>query len=229
MDERFERMAMVTGTQAVECLKEKTVAIFGIGGVGGYVAESLARSGIGNFKLIDNDVVSLNNINRQIIALSNTVGQYKTKVMEERIKNINPNANVVTYEMFYLPDNADAVDLSDCDYIVDCIDTVTAKLNIIERAKKLDKKVISSMGTGNKLNPLMLEVTDIYKTSVCPLAKVMRKELRNRQIKDVKVVYSKEEPKYADEKTRTPGSSAFVPSVAGIVIGSEVVKDLLRL
>ena len=227
MDERFIRTAMVIGEDSLETLSKKKVCIFGVGGVGGYVAEALARSGIGHFMLVDNDTVSTSNINRQIIAFESTVGQYKTKLMQKRIYDINPMVKVDTYEMFYLPENAHEIDLSDCDYIVDCIDTITAKLDIIQRADSMGIKIISSMGTGNKLEPTMLEVTDIYKTSVCPLAKVMRKELKKREIKKLKVVYSKEEPKRKGESDRVPGSTAFVPSAAGLIIASEVVKDLL--
>ena len=204
------------------------------GGVGGFAAEALARAGIGHFELIDNDVVSITNLNRQIIALHSTIGRPKTEVMAERIKDINPEADVSVRNCFFLPENADEFDFSSYDYVVDAVDTVTAKLAIISQAKKAGVPVISSMGTGNKLSPAMLEVSDISKTSVCPLAKVMRYELKKRGIKDVKVVYSKENPikprfeaSDSGERRAVPGSVSFVPSAAGLIIASEVIKDLI--
>ena len=230
---RFERTALLFGDEQVERLSKKRVAIFGIGGVGGYVVEALARSGIGALDLIDNDVVSESNINRQIIATTDTIGAAKVDVAKKRVASINPDCRVKTYQMFFLPNNSSLIDFSEFDYVVDAIDTVTGKLHIIEKARETGVPVISSMGTGNKTDPSMLEVADIYETSVCPLAKVMRKELRKRNIESLKVVYSKEEPlvpvEHITEGTRReiPGSTAFVPPAAGLLIASEIVKDLL--
>lgn len=224
MNDQFERSRLLLGEEALECLKEKTVAVFGIGGVGGYVAEALARTGVGTLHLIDNDRVSTSNINRQVIALHSTVGRYKTEVMRERILDINPQAEVIIHNCFFLPENADSFTFSGYDYVVDAVDTVTAKLEIIMRAKEAGVPVISSMGAGNKLDPSLFEVADIYETSVCPLARVMRRELKKRDIKKLKVVYSKEEPL----KQRIPGSVAFVPSVAGLLIAGEVIRDIIQ-
>lgn len=236
--ERFLRTEMLLGPDGMEQLKNARVAIFGIGGVGGYVAEALARSGVGAFELIDNDTVAASNLNRQIIALESTVGRYKTEVMKERIAQINPEAEVEVRECFFLPENADTFDFSRYDYVVDAVDTVTAKIELVMRAQAAEVPVISSMGTGNKLNPAMLQVADIYKTKVCPLAKVMRKELKTRGVKHLKVVYSEELPLTPLEvaetvdagKSRraTPGSTSFVPPVAGMILASEVVKDLVN-
>lgn len=233
MDNQFIRTEMLIGAEAVRKLSGSRVALFGVGGVGGFAAEALARAGIGHITLIDSDTVSLSNLNRQIIALHSTIGKYKTEVMKERILDINPSAEVSIINCFYLPENRDIIDFSSFDYIIDAVDTVTAKLTIIEEAKKAGVPVISSMGTGNKLNPAMLEITDISKTSVCPLAKVMRGELRKRGIKGVKVLYSKEQPiksfsHFSEDtsKRAVPGSISFVPSAAGLIIASEVVKDL---
>ena len=214
-------------------LKGARVAVFGVGGVGGYVVEALARSGVGGLALIDPDRVSESNINRQIIALSSTVGEYKTHAAKARVLDINPDCMVETQEIFYTPETTD-FDFSAFDYVVDAVDTVSAKLAIIERAQGAKIPVISSMGAGNKLNPTLFEVADIAKTSVCPLARVMRRELKKRGIEHVKVVYSKEEPqpaKAVDEQTgkAIPASIAFVPSVVGLIIAAEVVKDLARL
>ena len=214
-------------------LKGARVAVFGVGGVGGYVVEALARSGVGGLALIDPDRVSESNINRQIIALSSTVGEYKTHAAKARVLDINPDCKVETQEIFYTPETTD-FDFSAFDYVVDAVDTVSAKLAIIERAQGAKIPVISSMGAGNKLNPTLFEVADIAKTSVCPLARVMRRELKKRGIEHVKVVYSKEEPqpaKAVDEQTgkAIPASIAFVPSVVGLIIAAEVVKDLARL
>lgn len=236
MKESFERSAMLLGTGQVESLADKRVAIFGVGGVGGYVAEALARTGIGAFDLVDHDTVSVTNINRQIIATTDTIGKNKAEVMRERILSINPEAKVFVHDCFFLPENADNFPFEAYDYVVDAVDTVTAKLEMIERAKKAGVPVISAMGAGNKLDPTKFVVTDISKTSVCPLAKVMRRELKKRGIFDVKVVYSTEEAKTplfeppADGETRkkAPGSVAFVPSVAGLIVASEVIKDLIR-
>lgn len=227
------RTQALIGKSAVGKLKKSRVAVFGIGGVGGYVAEALARSGIGEIDLIDSDKVSISNINRQIVALHSTVGKYKTEVMADRIKDINPNAKVNVYNIFYLPETANDFDFLQYDYIVDAVDTVSAKLSIVERAYALNIPVISSMGAGNKLDPTAFEVEDIYKTSVCPLAKVMRRELKKRGVEKLKVVYSKEEPKLselidAETGKRSPASISFVPSVVGLIIASEVIKDLIK-
>lgn len=223
MKEQFRRTAMLLGEEAVEQLHRARVAIFGVGGVGGFVAEALARSGVGHFVLIDKDEVDITNINRQIIALHSTVGRQKTEVMKERILDINPEAEVEIRSCFFLPENQDAFDFSAYSYVVDAVDTVTAKLTIVEKCTKLHIPVISAMGAGNKLDPTGFEVADIAQTSVCPLAKVMRRELKRRGIYHLKVVYSKELPV---TNQRPPGSAAFVPSVAGLIIASEIVKDL---
>lgn len=231
----FSRTEILLGEQAMQKLKQSTVAIFGIGGVGSYVAEALARSGIGKFILFDDDEVCLTNINRQLIATRKTVGRKKVEVMAERIMDINPNAEVEINICFYLPENADEYDFTKYNYIVDAVDTVSAKLELIVRANDKSIPIISSMGAGNKLNPTQFEVSDIYKTSVCPLAKVMRHELKKRGIERLKVVYSKEVPiKPIDDqgyiscdRRSTPGSVSFVPSVVGLIIASEVVKDII--
>lgn len=240
MDNRFLRTQMVIGEKGLSKLSKSKVVVFGIGGVGGYVCEALARSGIGNLIIIDNDTISLSNINRQIIATEQTLGREKTQVMKERMLSINPKINVITHNVFFLPGVTGIID-EDADYIVDAIDTVSGKLWIAEEGERLNIPVISSMGTGNKLNPTELQVSDIYKTSVCPLAKVMRKELKDRGIKKLKVVYSKEQPqksliaeeelfdlKEKTNKRQTPGSVSFVPPVAGFILASEVIKDLLK-
>ena len=229
---KFSRTALLLGEEGVQKLKKAHVAVFGVGGVGGYVVEALARSGVGAFTLIDPDKVSESNINRQIIALHSTVGQYKTFAARDRIKDISPDCKVETKEIFYLPEN-DEIDFSAFDYVVDAVDTVSAKLAIIQRAKAANVPVISAMGAGNKLDPTRFEVSDIAKTTVCPLARVMRRELKKRGIEHVKVVYSKEEPqpaKATDEETGKPipASVAYVPSVAGLILASEIVKDLLE-
>lgn len=231
MSEIFSRTELMFGKDAIKKLSESRVAVFGIGGVGGYVAEALARSGIGAIDLVDNDVVSESNINRQIIALHSTLGQYKVDVMKSRIADINPDCKVMAYRLFFMPDTANQLDFSKYDYVVDAIDTVTGKIEIIMQAKSLDIPVISSMGAGNKLDPTKFEVADIYKTSVCPLARVMRREMKNRGVKSLKVVYSTEQsfrPHNADERKPIPASNAFVPSVAGLIIAGEVVKDLIK-
>lgn len=225
MKEQFSRTARLLGEDAIEVLREKHVAIFGLGGVGGYAAEALVRAGIGKFDLIDRDKVDISNLNRQIIATHRTVGREKTEVMRERMLDINPDVRVTLHSCFFLPENADGFDFAKYDYVVDAVDTVTAKVEFALRARAAGAPLISSMGTGNKLNPAMLEVADIYETSVCPLAKVMRRELKKRGVERLKVVYSKEEPmKFVD---RIPGSVPFVPSAAGLLIASEVVKDLI--
>ena len=226
---QFSRTEMLIGKEKVERLKKSKVAIFGIGGVGSFVVEGLARAGIGNFILVDNDKVVESNLNRQIIATTKTIGKLKVEVCKERILEINPEAKVEIYPEFFMPYSPEIFD-NTVDYIVDAIDTVTAKIELVIRANKLNIPIISSMGTGNKLEPSKFEVTDIYKTSVCPLAKVMRKELKLRGIKRLKVVYSKEEPvkisNNEESRKQTPGSISFVPSVAGLIIAGEVVKDL---
>ena len=233
MDE-FSRTELLIQKDGIEKLKASRVIVFGIGGVGGYVVEALVRSGVGHIDIVDHDVVSVSNINRQIIATHETIDELKIDVMERRIQSINPQCHVHKYDLFFLPENKNEFDFSQYDYIVDAIDTVTAKLLLIELANEYHIPVISSMGTGNKLNPLELEVTDISKTSVCPLARVMRRELKKRGISHLKVVYSKEKPietnAKVDEVThkKVPGSIAFVPSVAGLIIASEVIKDILK-
>lgn len=229
----FSRFELLVGEDNIQKLNQAHVIVFGVGGVGGYVVEALVRSGIGHITIVDNDVISLSNLNRQIIATQETIGQKKVDVMKKRILSIHPECDVTTLDMFYLPETADQIDLSQYDYVVDAIDTITSK---IELAVRCDQKIplISSMGTGNKMNPALLQVSDIYKTSVCPLAKVMRRELKKRRVKHLKVVYSQELPMkpFASDKIthkRTiPGSTAFVPSSAGLLIASEVVRDLLK-
>ena len=231
--EQLERTEMLLGGEAVQRLRSARVAVFGIGGVGGYAAEALARSGVGTLDLIDKDVVSVSNINRQIIALHSTVGRPKTQVMRERIGDISPDTVVNTYECFFLPENADSFDFTQYDYVLDAVDTVSAKLELAVRCAKARVPVISCMGAGNKLDPTRFEVADVYKTSVCPLAKVMRRELKARGIKRLKVVYSKEEVKkplktVTEEHRRAiPGSIAFVPSVAGLIMAGEAIKDIV--
>lgn len=248
---QFSRTELLFGKDSMEKLKDARVAIFGIGGVGGYTAEALARSGVGTFDLFDDDKVCLTNINRQIIATRKTVGKYKVEVMKERILDINPEAVVNTYQTFYTPEVAEKYDFSEYTYIVDAIDTVTGKIELVLRADKSGVPIISCMGAGNKLDPTMFEVTDIYKTSICPLAKVMRKELKVRGIKKLKVVYSKEPARKpiedmaiscrtncicppgaqrkCTERRQIPGSNAFVPSVAGLIIAGEVIKDITEV
>ena len=231
MSNQFSRTEMLIGKENVEKLKNSKVAIFGIGGVGSFVVEGLARAGIGNFILVDNDKVAESNLNRQIIATTKTIGKLKVEACKERILEINPEAKVEVYPEFFMPESSGIFD-NTVDYIVDAIDTVTAKIELVIRANKLNIPIISSMGTGNKLDPTKFEVTDIYKTSVCPLAKVMRKELKSRGIKKLKVVYSKEEPIKINNpegiKKQIPGSISFVPSVAGLIIAGEVIKDLIK-
>ena len=224
--EQFSRTELLLGEEAMEILKNARVAVFGIGGVGGYVTEALARSGVGAFDLTDKDRVCLSNLNRQIIATHKSIGKYKTEVMRERILDINPEAEVRTHECFYLPETKGEFDFSSYSYVVDAVDTVTAKLSLAEEAKAAGVPIISSMGAGNKLNPFLFEAADIYETSVCPLARVMRRELRKRGIDHLKVVYSKEAPLRPLREADGPGSTAFVPSVAGLLIASEVIRDL---
>ncbi len=224
--EQFSRTSLLLGEEAIEKLNNSKVLIFGVGGVGGYVAEALARSGVGSVTIVDKDTVSESNINRQIIALHSTVGRDKVDVLKERMLDINPDMKVDARKCFFLPDNAKDFDFTQYDYVVDAVDTVTAKLQIIVQADEAGVPVISAMGAGNKVCPEMFEIADIYKTEMCPLAKVMRKELKQRGIKKLKVVYSKEAPVYKGE---VPGSIAFAPSVAGLLMAGEVVKDLCKL
>ena len=247
--DQFARTELVLGREVVAELKQRRVAIFGVGGVGGYAAEALVRSGVGVIDLFDDDRVCLTNLNRQLIATRSTVGQYKVDVMEARLKDINPAVQVTTHKLFYLPDTADSIDLSVYDYVVDAVDTVTAKLELICRAKAAGVPVISAMGAGNKIDPGRLKVADIYETRVCPLARVMRRELKRRGIRSLTVVYSDEEPvKPIDDPSIScryhcvcppgtvrkctarrdiPGSTAFVPPVMGIMIGGKIVRDLI--
>ncbi len=230
MEERLVRTEILFGSENMERLAKARVAVFGVGGVGGYVVEALARSGIGSLDLIDNDVVAQSNINRQIIALNSTVGRLKVEVARERILDINPQCQVNIYKTFYLPETAEQFDFTQYDYVVDAIDTVTGKLMLVEQAKRAATPIISSMGAGNKLDPTAFRVADIYATRVCPLAKVMRRELKKRGITELKVVYSEEQPLVSDMAERkSPGSVAFVPSVAGLIIAGEVIKDLCVL
>lgn len=234
MDNIFSREELLLGKDALEILQNSRVAVFGVGGVGGYVVEMLARCGVGIIDVIDNDTVDLSNINRQIIATVDTVGQNKVNVISKRIKAINPKAIVNEHKCFFLPENSDKFDFTKYDYVVDAIDTVSGKIEIIMQSKKVGTPVISCMGAGNKLDPTAFAVTDIYKTSVCPLARVMRQQLKKRGVKSLKVVYSTEtakKPNYIQavpqQRKIAPGSVAFVPSVAGIIAGSEVIKDLI--
>ena len=245
---QFSRTELLLGKEAMEKLKNAKVAVFGIGGVGGYVCEALVRSGVGAFDLIDDDKVCLTNLNRQIIATRKTIGKYKTDVMKDRILEINPDARVEVHKCFFLPENADEFPFEEYDYIVDAVDTVTAKISLVMKAQEMNVPIISSMGAGNKLDASQFSVADIYKTKVCPLAKVMRRELKKRGVKKLKVVYSEEQPTRpvedmaiscrtncicppgaahkCTERRDIPGSVAFVPSVAGLIIAGEVVKDL---
>ncbi len=231
MESQFARNELLIGKEKQELLKEKKVAIFGLGGVGSYVLEGLVRAGIGKFILIDNDTINLSNLNRQLLATTKTIGRKKVEAAKERVEEIYPEAKVEIYDTFYLPGHPENILEKNVDYVVDAVDTVTAKILIIQEAKQLEIPVISSMGTGNKLDPTKFEVADISKTSVCPLAKVMRKELKKRNIEKVKVVFSKEEPiqVVSTGKEQVPGSISFVPSVAGLIIAGEVVKDLCEI
>ncbi len=236
MDSRFSRTERIFGAEGMVRLKNSRVAVFGVGGVGSYIAEGLARSGVGHIDLIDSDDVDITNLNRQIEALTDTVGRPKAAVMKERILQINPECDVTVHECFFLPDNSDSFDFTKYDYVADAVDTVTAKIELVMKANREGTPIISSMGTGNKLCPAMLEVSDIYKTSVCPLARVMRQELKKRGVKKLKVVYSKEEPIQAlaseeenAHRRNIPASAVFVPATAGLIIASEIVKDILKL
>lgn len=248
MSDPFSRTRLLLGEKAMKVLAESRVAVFGVGGVGGYVVEALARSGVGALDIVDNDRVAVSNLNRQIIATRRTIGQYKTDVMRERILEINPDAAVHSWRCFYLPETRDLFDFTRYSYVVDAVDTVTAKIQLVLEAREAGVPIISCMGAGNKLNPAGFEVADIYETSVCPLARVMRRELRKRGVEKLKVVYSREEPvrpaaeakddgqeKAADglpgqgdaRRKAVPGSAAFVPSVAGLILAGEVIKDLV--
>ena len=235
MLEQFARTGLLLGEENMQKLADMRVAVFGIGGVGGYVVEALARSGVGTFDLIDNDTVALSNLNRQIIATKDTIGRYKTEVMRERILSVNPEAKINVHNCFYLPENAAEFDFSEYSYVVDEVDTVTAIIDIIMQAQAAGVPVISSMGAGNKLDATKLVVTDIYKTTMCPLAKVMRRELKKRGVKKLKVVYSTEkaikpvgEVEENTGRRSTPGSISYVPSVAGLLIAGEIIKEIIE-
>lgn len=250
MLDQFSRTQLLVGKEAMERLANARVAIFGIGGVGGYVVEALARSGVGTLDLIDDDKICLTNLNRQIIATRSTIGKYKVDVAKARVLDINPKAVVNTYQTFYVPETAEQFDFSQYDYVVDAIDTVTGKINLVMQTEQTHTPIISSMGAGNKMDPTAFKVADIYKTSVCPLAKVMRRELKKRGIKKLKVVYSEEKPltpiedesisckshcvcppgtvRKCTQRRQVPGSNAFVPSVVGLIIAGEVIKDLIK-
>ena len=236
MDEKFSRTEMLVGNDGMKKLSNAKVAIFGLGGVGSFVCEGLARSGIGNFILVDYDKVDESNINRQLIATVKTIGRYKVDLMKERILEINPDANVEVYKEFYMADSEIDIITEDLSYVVDCVDTIMAKIAIVCNCDAIDVPVISSMGTGNKLDPTMFEVADIYETSVCPLARIMKKDFRKRNIEKLKVVYSKEQPintndcaiNQKDSKYKVKGSISFVPSVAGLIIAGEVIKDIVE-
>ncbi len=236
MDEKFSRTEMLIGNEGMKKLNDAKVAIFGIGGVGSFVCEGLARSGIGNFILVDYDKIDESNINRQLIATVKTIGKYKADLMKQRILDINPNANVEVQKEFYMADSQTEIITKDLSYAVDCVDTIMAKIAIVCKCNALDVPVISSMGTGNKLDPSMFEVADIYETSVCPLARIMKKDLRKRNIENLKVVYSQENPINTNDcainqqntKYKVKGSVSFVPSVAGLMIAGEVIKDIVK-
>lgn len=221
-----DRTEKLIGSDALEILKKSKVAVFGLGGVGSFTAEALVRAGVGSIAIIDHDTVNITNINRQLIALKSTVGRQKTEVLAKRLKDINEDVEVDIFDFFFLPENSSKIEFRGFDYVCDCVDTVTAKLEIIRKAKEADVPVISCMGTGNKLNPSLFEITDIEKTSVCPLAKVIRKECKDRDYRNVKVLYSKEQPVNVGD--RTPASISFVPSVAGLMIAGEVINDLIK-
>ena len=248
---QFSRTELLIGKEGIEKLNKAKVAIFGLGGVGSFVVEGLVRAGVQNFVLVDDDKICLTNLNRQIIATRKTVGKYKVEVARDRILEINPNANVEIFQEFYMPGSNSNILTEDLTYVVDCIDTVTAKIELVVNCKKLEIPIISAMGTGNKLDPSRFEITDIYKTSICPLAKVMRKELRKRNIENLKVIYSKEEPIKPDDnsessckkncicppgtarkctiRNQVPGSISFVPSVAGLMIAGEIVREIIGI
>lgn len=226
-EEPFERACLIFGKEKMEKLSAARVIVFGIGGVGGYVVEALARSGVGFLDIVDDDKICVSNLNRQIYALHSTVGKNKVDVAQERINDINPDCKVVKHKVFFLPETSEKFDFSSYDYVVDCIDTVKGKIEIIQKAQIAKTSVISCMGAGNKLNPSLLKIADIYDTSVCPLARVMRAELKKRGIKNLKCLYSTENPvRHQGVEKRIPGSNSFVPPVAGLLIASEVIKDL---
>ena len=247
---QFSRTELLIGKDGEEKLKSAKVAVFGVGGVGSFVVEGLVRAGVGNIVIIDDDKICLTNLNRQIMATRKTIGKYKVDIMKDRILEINPDANVETYKEFYMPDSDTNIITDDLSYVADCVDTVTAKIEIIMKCKEANVPVMSAMGTGNKLDPTRFEITDIYKTSICPLAKVMRKELRKRNVDSLKVIYSKEEPiipvseaesscktncicppgtkRKCSIRNQVPGSISFVPSVAGLMIAGEIIKDILK-
>ena len=236
MDEKFSRTEMLIGNDGMKKLNDAKVVVFGLGGVGSFVCEGLARSGIGNLILVDYDKIDESNINRQLIATVKTIGRYKVDLMKERILEINPDANVEVHKEFYMADSKTDIITPDLSYAVDCVDTIMAKIAIVCSCDALDVPVISSMGTGNKLDPTMFEVADIYETSVCPLARIMKKDFRKRNIEKLKVVYSKEQPintndcaiNQKDSKYKVKGSISFVPSVAGLIIAGEVIKDIIN-
>ncbi|MBR1946234.1 MAG: tRNA threonylcarbamoyladenosine dehydratase [Alphaproteobacteria bacterium] len=224
----FSRTELIFGTEALKKLADAHVAVFGVGGVGGYVVEALARSGVGHLDLIDNDTVEITNLNRQIVATTKTIGQYKTDIAARRVADINPDCVVTTYKTFFLPESENQFDFSQYDYVVDAIDTVTGKIGLVLAAKKAGVPIISAMGAGNKVDPTAFKVADIYQTSVCPLAHVMRKELKKRGVTELKVVYSKEKPLTpSGDNKRVPGSTSFVPPVVGLIIAGEVIKDMI--
>jgi len=231
-ENQFDRTALLLGKASVERLARKRVAVFGVGGVGGFVCEGLVRAGIGAIDIVDKDIVAISNINRQLIALHSTVGKNKVDVLEERLKDINKNLIIKKYKCFFLPETSETFDFREYDYVVDAIDTVTGKIELILKAKEAGVPIISAMGAGNKLDPAAFQVSDIYKTSVCPLARVMRRELKKRGVDKLKVVYSKEEPikpQFEEGEEVVPGSISFVPPVVGLIIAGEVVKDLIRV
>lgn len=231
-ESQFSRTELLLGEKSVEKLAKKRIAVFGVGGVGGFVCEGLVRAGIGEIDIIDKDTVAVSNLNRQLIALHSTVGQNKVDVLEERLKDINPKLILRKYKCFFLPETSDNFDFKQYDYVVDAIDTVTGKIELVLKAEGAGVPIISAMGAGNKLDPTAFQVADIYKTSVCPLARVMRRELKKRGIEKLKVVYSKEEPVkpvFAEGEETVPGSVSFVPSVMGLIIAGEIVKELLSL
>lgn len=231
-ENQFERTALLLGKASVEKLAEKRVAVFGVGGVGGFVCEGLVRAGIGAIDIVDKDIVAISNINRQLIALHSTVGKNKVDVLEERLKDINKDLIIKKYKCFFLPETSDTFDFREYDYVVDAIDTVTGKIELILKANEAGVPIISAMGAGNKLDPTAFQVSDIYKTSVCPLARVMRRELKKRGVDKLKVVYSKEEPikpQFEEGEEVVPGSISFVPPALGLIIAGEVVKDLIRV
>ena len=231
-ENQFERTALLLGKASVEKLARKRVAVFGVGGVGGFVCEGLVRAGIGAIDIVDKDIVAISNINRQLIALHSTVGKNKVDVLEERLKDINKNLIIKKYKCFFLPETSETFDFREYDYVVDAIDTVTVKIELILKAKEAGVPIISAMGAGNKLDPTAFQVSDIYKTSVCPLARVMRRELKKRGVEKLKVVYSKEEPikpQFEEGEEVVPGSISFVPPALGLIIAGEVVKDLIRV